>query len=113
MERSRVTDCLARLSYVPDSGAMTYAKKLYLIAAGVIIVFLAGSAFAQNYGGPGEGKYQSTRPSDPEQEAKRKSVDEDYKRLMERIPDRKKSYDPWGNVRSTTTTPSKQRNEVK
>jgi hypothetical protein len=92
---------------------MTYAKKLYLIAAGAVIVLSAGSAFAQNYGGPGEGKYQSTRPSDPEEEVKRKSVDDNYKRLMERIPDSKKSYDPWGNIRSTTTTPSKQRNEVK
>ena len=52
---------------------MTYAKKLYLIAAGAIIVLSAGSASAQR---PGEGVYQSTRPPDPEQEAKRKSVDE-------------------------------------
>jgi len=89
---------------------MTYAKKLYLIAAGAIIVLSAGSASAQR---PGEGVYQNTRPSDPEQEAKRKSVDDNYKRLMERIPDSQKSYDPWGNIRSTTTTPSKQRNEVK
>jgi hypothetical protein len=89
---------------------MTYAKKLYLIAAGAIIVLSAGSASAQR---PGEGAYQSTRPPDPEQEAKRKSVDENYKRLMERIPDSKKSYDPWGNMRSNATTSSKQRNEVK
>lgn len=92
---------------------MTYAKKLYLIAAGAVIVLSAGSAFAQNYGGPGEGKYQSTRPSDPEEEAKRKPVDDNYKRLMERIPDSKKSYDPWGNMRSNATKSSKQRNEVK
>jgi hypothetical protein len=91
---------------------MTYAKKLYLIAVGAIIVLSAGSASAQTHR-PGEGVYQSSRPSDPEQEAKRKSVDDNYKRLMERIPDSKKSYDPWGNIRSTTTTPSKQRNEVK
>jgi len=86
---------------------MKYAKKLYLIA-GAIIVLSAGSASAQ-----GEGKYQSTRPPDPAQEAVRKSVDEPYKRLMERIPDSKKSYDPWGNIRSKETTSSKQRNEVK
>ncbi len=92
---------------------MTYAKKLYLIAAGAVIVLSAGSAFAQNYDGPGEGKYRSSRDSDPEEEAKRKPLDDNYKRLMERIPDSKKSYDPWGNMRSTTTTPSKQRNEVK
>ena len=88
-------------------------QKLYLIAAGAIIVLSAGSAFAQNYGGPGEGKYQGSRDPDPEEEAKRKPVDENYKRLMERIPDSKKSYDPWGNMRSNATTSSKQRNEVK
>ena len=86
---------------------MTHAKKLYLIAA-AIIVFSAGTASAQ-YSGPGEGAYRNTRPSDPEQEAKRKSVDDAYKTLMERIPDSKKSYDPWGNIRSTTTTSPKQR----
>jgi hypothetical protein len=91
---------------------MTYAKKLYLIAAGAIIVLSAGTASAQDYR-PGEGVYQSTRPSDPAEEAKRKPVDDAYKALMEKIPDSKKSYDPWGNYRSKTTTPSKQRNEVK
>jgi hypothetical protein len=45
--------------------------------------------------------------------AKRKSVDDAYKTLMERILDSKKSYDPWGNIRSKETTSSKQRNEVK
>jgi len=91
---------------------MTYAKKLYLFAAGAIIVLSAGSAFAQSKG-PGEGVYRNTRPSDPAAEAKRKSVDENYKILMERIPDSKKSYDPWGNIRSKPTTSSKQQNEVK
>jgi hypothetical protein len=88
---------------------MTYAKKLYLIAVGAIIVLSAVSAFAQNYGGPGEGKYQSSRDSDPEEEAKRKPVDDNYKRLMERIPDKKQSNDPWGNMRSTTKTSPQQR----
>jgi len=87
---------------------VTYAKKLYLIAAGAIIVLSAGSAFAQ-----GEGVYRSPRPSNPEEEAKRKPVDDAYKALMEKIPDSKKSYDPWGNIRSKATTSSKQRNEVK
>jgi hypothetical protein len=93
---------------------MTYAKKklLYLFASGAIIVLSAGSASAQSKG-PGEGVYRNTRPPDPEQAAKRKSVDDAYKTLMERIPDSKKSYDPWGNIRSKETTSSKQRNESK
>jgi hypothetical protein len=85
---------------------MTYAKKLYLIAAGAIIVLSAGTASAQDYR-PGMGVYRDSRPPDPEQGAKRKAVDDAYKSLMEKIPDNKKSYDPWGNIRSTTTTSSK------
>ena len=84
------------------------SKKLYLIAVGAIIVLSAGSASAQSKG-PGEGVYRNTRPPDPAQEAQRKSVDDTYKKLMERIPDSKESYDPWGNVRSKETTSSKQR----
>jgi hypothetical protein len=64
---------------------MTYAKKLYLIAADAIVILSAGSASAQSKG-PGEGVYRSTAPSDPAQEAQRKSVDDTYKKLMERIP---------------------------
>ena len=88
------------------------SKKLYLIAVGAIIVLSAGSASAQSKG-PGEGVYRGTAPSDPAKETQRKSVDDTYKKLMERIPDSKKSYDPWGNIRSKETTSSKQRNEVK
>jgi len=84
---------------------MTYAQKLYLIAAGAIFVLSAGTASAQDYQ-PGMGRYQDSRPLDPEQQAKRKAVDDAYKSLMEKIPDNKKTYDPWGNIRSTTTTSS-------
>ena len=49
------------------------------------------------------------RPLDPDEQAKRKAIDEAYKSTMEKIPDQKKSNDPWGNIRSTTTTSTKQR----
>ena len=84
-------------------------RSFNLIAAGAIIVLPAGSASAQDYRPPGEGAYQGSRPPDPEQQAERKAVDGDYKRLMEKLPDSKKSYDPWGNIRSNATTSSKQR----
>ena len=83
-------------------------RSFNLIAAGAIIVLSAGSGYAQDYR-PGEGAYQGSRPPDPGQQAERKAVDDDYKRLMGKIPDSKKSYDPWGNVRSKATTSSKQR----
>jgi hypothetical protein len=96
-----------------STARLTYANKLCLIAASAIIVLSAGTASAQNYQQPGTGRYQGSRSPDPAQEAKRKAVDDAYKSLMEKIPDSKKSYDPWGNIRSTTTTPSTQRNGVK
>jgi hypothetical protein len=56
--------------------------------------------------------HEEGRRLDPEEEAKRKAVDDAYKSTMEKIPDQK-SNDPWGNIRSTTKTSPKQRNEVK
>jgi len=49
------------------------------------------------------------RSLDPDEQAKRKAIDDAYKSTMEKIPDQKKSNDPWGNIRSTTTTSTKQR----
>ena len=85
---------------------MTYAKTLYLIAVGAIIVLSAGTASAQlqmpgiDLGNLGK----ESRPLDPEEEAKRKAVDDAYKSTMEKLPDQKKLNDPWGNIRSTTKT---------
>ncbi|HVI14749.1 MAG TPA: hypothetical protein VM822_17965 [Pseudolabrys sp.] len=90
---------------------MTYPTKLYLIAVGAIIILSAGTASAQlqmpgiDLGNLGK----ESRPLDPEQEAKRKAVDDAYKSTMEKLPDQKKSNDPWGNIRSTTKTTPKQR----
>ena len=90
---------------------MTYPTKLYLIAVGAIIILSAGTASAQlqmpgiDLGNLGK----ESRPLDPEQKAKRKAVDDAYKSTMEKLPDQKKSNDPWGNIRSTTKTTPKQR----
>ena len=43
---------------------MTYANKLYLIAASAIIVLSAGTTSAQNYQ-PGTGRYQGSRSPEP------------------------------------------------
>ncbi len=84
-------------------------RSFSLIAAGAIIVLSVGSASAQEDLRPGEGAYQGGNPPDPGKQAERKAVDDNYKRLMEKIPDSKKSYDPWGNIRSKAPTSSKQR----
>jgi hypothetical protein len=67
---------------------MTHAKKLYLIAAGAIVVFLPGTASAQ-LGMPGVSLHDDSRGLDPEEQTKRKAVDDAYKATMEKIPDQK------------------------
>jgi hypothetical protein len=87
----------------PDSGAMNMRRSCNLIAAGAIIVLSAVTASAQDFR-PGINLAPDSRPLDPEEQAKRKAVDDAYKATMEKIPDQSKSKDPWGNIRSTTTT---------
>jgi hypothetical protein len=75
--------------------------------AGAIIALLPGPALAQFM--PGINLQTEAPPLTPEQQQKRKAVDEAYRSTIEKIPEKKKSADPWGNLRSTTTTPSRQR----
>jgi hypothetical protein len=44
--------------------------------------------------GPGMSLHEDSRRLDPEEEAKRKAVDDAYKSTMKKIPDQK-SNDPW------------------
>jgi hypothetical protein len=85
------------------------AHTRYICLAGAIILFSNGPTFAQDLK-PGISLHpDARRPLDPDEQAKRKAIDEAYKSTMEKIPDQKKSNDPWGNIRSTTTTSTKQR----
>jgi hypothetical protein len=86
---------------------MAYSR--YICLAGAIILFSSGPTSAQDLK-PGISLHPDARRSlDPDEQAKRKAIDEAYKSTMEKIPDQKKSNDPWGNIRSTTTTSTKQR----
>jgi hypothetical protein len=78
-----------------------------LSGAGAIIALLPRPALAQFM--PGINLQSEARPLTSEEQEKRKAVDEAYRSTIEKIPEKKKSADPWGNLRSTTTTPSKQR----
>lgn len=99
--RGRLCRALRHYHLCRIVGTMTYAKKLYLIVVGAIIVLSAGTASAQ-LPMPGIDLLKESRPLDPEEQAKRKAVDDAYKSTMEKLPDQKKSSDPWGNIRSTT-----------
>jgi hypothetical protein len=88
---------------------MVHSRNICLAAAGAIIIFLSDIISAQDLK-PGISLHpDSRRPLDPDEQAKRKAIDDAYKSTMEKIPDQKKSNDPWGSIRSTTTTSTKQR----
>jgi len=87
---------------------MASVKKRWLIAAGAIGIAFAGNARAQismpamNLSGD---RPQLTK----EEQEKRKEVDNAYKSAINKLPDKKKPVDPWGDVRSPATNSSKQR----
>jgi hypothetical protein len=86
---------------------MAYSK--YICLAGAIIILSSGPVSAQDFK-PGISMHPDAKRSlDPDEQAKRKAIDDAYKSTIEKIPDQKKSNDPWGNIRSTTTTSTKQR----
>lgn len=80
-----------------------------LSGAGAIIAALTGAASAQFM--PGINLAPDKPPLTPEEQAKRKAVDDAYRSTIEKVPDKKKSADPWGDIRTGTTTPSKQRSQ--
>jgi hypothetical protein len=73
-----------------------------------LAVLLGGAAFAQQMM-PGINLHSDSRPLTPEEEAKRKAVDDAYRSTLQKLPEKKKSADPWDNMRSTTTTSSRPR----
>ena len=66
--------------------------------AAVMIVALAGPAFAQDTHVPRYGEQKAKSPEEIEAE---KEADKAYQRSLGNIPD-KGPADPWGNVRSDT-----------
>jgi len=85
---------------------MAYSK--YICLAGAIIILSSGPTSAQDFKPGISMRPDAQRPLDPDEQAKRKAIDDAYKSTMDKIPDQKKSNDPWGNIRPTTTT-TKQR----
>jgi hypothetical protein len=82
------------------------AKRFVLFIACAIVMALSGTAAAQFMPGI---NLNTDRPSlAPEEQEKRKAVDDAYKSAIKKLPDKKES-DPWGNLRSTATPQSKQR----
>ena len=80
------------------------------IRAVAILVLLTGAAAAQlpmptfHMGG-------DKPPLTKEQQEYQKSVDDAYKSTTKKIPEKKSAADPWGDVRSSTATDSKKKQQ--
>ena len=82
-------------------------SKLLLVAAALAV--LTGSASAQNPLMPGVSLGgQQKRQLTPEEQERRKQIDNDYKAATSKVPDQK-ATDPWADVRPTPGTPSHRR----
>ena len=68
-----------------------------VIAAAVIVAFLAGPAFAQQKSIPKYGEEDKEKTT--EQKNAEREADKAYRRSLGNIPEQK-PVDPWGNVRS-------------
>ena len=72
------------------------------VAAAVIVAFVAVPAQAQMGGGRRHGGEEKGA------DQKKPQVDEKaYKAALDRIPEPKEKYDPWGAARPTGSTPDK------
>jgi hypothetical protein len=79
-----------------------------LIPAGAIVVLFAGPAVAQDsFGIPLNQKMPQTR----EEIERQNASDRAYDAAMKKIPDKKLSVDPWGNIRPSTPTTSKNKQQ--
>ena len=90
---------------------MVGVKNRCLIAAAAIVISFAGSASAQ-ISMPGI-SLSGDRPLTKEEQEKRKEIDDAYKsainKVPDKVPDKKKPADPWGDMRLPSANSSKQR----
>jgi hypothetical protein len=77
-----------------------------LIQAAAILVLLTGAAAAQ-LPMPTFHMGADKPPPTPEELERDKAIDDAYKKSAKKIPDKKPAVDPWGNVRASAPTESK------
>jgi hypothetical protein len=79
-----------------------------LIATGAMAVLLTASAFAQTAQVPQSASpdspslalpFKSNKPVTVDEVERRKAADRAYEAAMHKIPDKKVSADPWGDIR--------------
>ena len=74
-----------------------------LVCAGAIVLLIAGAAGAQSNSDAQSPLSMPFKPKAPpptqEQIDRQKAADRAYEAAVQKIPDKKSSADPWGNVR--------------
>jgi hypothetical protein len=76
------------------------------ICAGAIVLSIVGAAAAQSNGDTSQSKLgipivPQGPPPTPEQIERQKAVDRDYEATIRKLPNKKTSADPWGDIRAT------------
>jgi hypothetical protein len=74
------------------------------LVAAVMIVLMAGPAFAQQQAVPRYGDIDKDKT--PQQKEEERNAERAYQRSLRNIPDKAGSNDPWGAVRSDNAPPS-------
>lgn len=74
----------------------------HIIPALAIVALLTGAASAQSLN-----LLSTDRSLRPEERQKQDAAERDYREATEKIPDRKASKDPWGNVRPEPSAAAK------
>ena len=77
-----------------------------VIHAAAVVALLTGVASAQSLM-PGLNLSGDKPPLTPQEEEKRKAIEDSYKSALKKIPDKQKSVDPWGNIRPNPSTAPK------
>ena len=76
-------------------------------SAAAVVMLLAGTALAQSLR-PGMNLMNDKPPPSKEEKEKQKAIDDAYRSAIEKLPEKKKSADPWEGVRSTPSRQGKQ-----
>jgi hypothetical protein len=69
-------------------------------SAAAVVMLLAGTALAQSMR-PGLNLMNDKPPPSKEEKEKQKAIDDAYRSAIEKLPEKKKSADPWEGFRST------------
>jgi hypothetical protein len=88
--------------------------RTFMLAGATVVLFIGSAAAqpaAQTGGSPVSIPYNSEQPPTPEEIEKRKATDRAYNAAMQKIPDKKPSADPWGTIRPTSPTASKNKQQ--